>query len=106
MRRNGRQQLLLAINQVTSIEASVLEAVAVGDGVRWAGLDAVSTKDTSIVIDVINPGIALPPLTRSSFVFSAASMKMQFEGQAAAQRKQATHFSRPFSSRCRTWTPR
>jgi hypothetical protein len=33
---------------------------------------------------------------RCSSVFSAASMKMQLEGQAAAHRKQATHFSRPF----------
>src|ERR1700691_483258 len=43
---------------------------------------------------------------RVSAVFSAASIKMQLEGQAAAQRKQATHFSSPFSSRWRTWAPR
>src|SRR6185312_16283950 len=31
---------------------------------------------------------------------------MQSAGHAAAQRKQATHFSRPFSSRCNTCAPR
>ena len=37
---------------------------------------------------------------------SAATMSMQWAGQAVAQRKQATHFTRPCASRLSRCTPR
>ena len=51
--------MLLAINQVAGVEARDFEAVSVGDGIRGTSFDAVSAKNTSVVVDVINLGIAL-----------------------------------------------
>src|SRR5438132_3907481 len=46
-----------------------------------------------------------PAETRLSGVFSAATTRMQSAGQAAAHSEQPTHFSSPFSCRCRRWRP-
>src|SRR5581483_11169660 len=47
-----------------------------------------------------------PAETRLVGVFSAATTRMQSAGHAAAQSEQPTHFSSPFSCRCRRWRPR
>ena len=44
--------------------------------------------------------------SRSGQGLSAATMSMQWAGQAVAQRKQATHLTRPSSSRLSRCTPR
>src|SRR3954469_10739722 len=54
-----RQHLLFAIHQVRGIQRGNLESVTVGDGVRWASLNAVSAEDAAVVIDVIDLGVAL-----------------------------------------------
>ena len=40
------------------IQRGQLEAVSMGDGVRWAGFDAVTAKNAPVVIDVVDLGIA------------------------------------------------
>src|SRR5262249_39766839 len=59
MCRHGGQHLLFAVNQIAGTEGRDFKPVAVRDGVRRAGLDAISTEDTSIIVDVINLGVAL-----------------------------------------------
>ena len=54
----GGQHLLFTVDQVAGVEGGNFEAVSVGDRIRGAGLDAVSAENTSIVIDVINLGVA------------------------------------------------
>src|SRR5579871_5360135 len=55
----GGQHLLLAVDQIGSIERSQLESVAVCDGVGRAGLDTVSAENAAVVVDVVHLGIAL-----------------------------------------------
>src|SRR5882724_3626103 len=57
--RDGGQQSILAINQCRRIIAGDLEVVPVRDGVGGAGFDAISAKDTAVVVDVVDLGIAL-----------------------------------------------
>src|SRR6266481_7770677 len=57
--RNGGQQAILAIDQRRSIVAGDLEVVPVRDGVGGAGFDAISAKDTAVVVDVVDLGVAL-----------------------------------------------
>src|SRR5262249_40421763 len=57
--RDRHQQRFLAINQVAGIEGRELEAMAVGDGVGGAGLDAIAAEDAAVVIDVVDLGVAL-----------------------------------------------
>ena len=54
----GRQHLLLAIDQVAGIEARDFKAVPVSNGVRRTSLHAISAKNTSVVIDVVDLGVA------------------------------------------------
>src|SRR5579859_3698255 len=56
---HGHQQSFLAIDQVAGVEGGQLETVAVGDGVRGAGLNAIAAEDAAVVIDVIDLGVAL-----------------------------------------------
>src|SRR6185437_9816544 len=58
-RRPGRQELLFAVNQVAGVVGGQLKAVPVGDGVRGAGLYAVSAEDAAVVINVIDLGVTL-----------------------------------------------
>ena len=46
-------------SQVASVEGRNFEAVSVGNRIRGTSFDAVSAKNTSVVIDVINLGVAL-----------------------------------------------
>src|ERR1035437_8369162 len=53
------QQLLFAVNQAAGILSRQFEAVTMGDCVRGTGFHAVAAKDTAVVIDVVNLGVAL-----------------------------------------------
>ena len=55
----GDQQVFLAHDERGGVEAGELEAVAVGDGVGGAGLDAVTAEDAAVVVDVVDLGVAL-----------------------------------------------
>jgi len=80
--------------------------VAVGDGVGGAGLHTITAEYASIIVDVIDLRVALGAGNALlGGVFGGLDIDA-VRGQAAAQRKQATHFSNPFSSRCRTCMPR
>src|SRR6202167_3990905 len=57
----GGQHLLLAVNQIAGVESGEFEAVSVSDRIRGTRLDAVSAEDTSVVVDVINLGVAFRP---------------------------------------------
>ena len=55
--RDRSQQLLFAINKVGGVEGGELETVAMGDGVSRTGFDAVSAKDTAVVVDVVHGSV-------------------------------------------------
>ena len=55
----GGQHLLFAVDQVAGVKARDFEAVSVRDRIRGTSLDAVSAEDTSIVVDLIDLGVAL-----------------------------------------------
>ena len=55
----GGQHLLLAVNQIAGIERRQLKTVAVRYRIRRTSFHAIATKNTSVVIDVINLGVAL-----------------------------------------------
>ena len=61
MRWPGGQHLFFAVDQVAGVKARDFEAVPMGDRIRGTSLDAVSAEDASIVVDVINLGVALRP---------------------------------------------
>ena len=53
------QHLFFAVDQVAGVESRDFEAVSVSNRIRGTRLDTVSTKDTSIVVDVIDLGVTL-----------------------------------------------
>jgi hypothetical protein len=55
----GGQHLLLAVNQIAGVEGGQLKTVTVRNGVRGASLDAIAAKNAAVVIDVVDPGVAL-----------------------------------------------
>src|SRR5580693_5657780 len=59
MRWPGRQHLLFAVNQIAGVKRSQLKPMPMRNRVRRASLYAISAKDTSIVIDVVDFGVAL-----------------------------------------------
>src|SRR4051812_2698789 len=59
MCRPGRQHLLLAINQVAGIKARDFKPVPVSNGVRRTSFHAITAKDTSVVIDIVNLRVTL-----------------------------------------------
>jgi hypothetical protein len=59
MRRPRCQQLLFSINQIRGIECCDLKTVTVRDGVGGASLHAISAKNTAVVVDVVDLGVAL-----------------------------------------------
>src|ERR1700680_2022731 len=61
MRWHGGQHLLFAVNQVAGVKTRDFEPVPVGDGVGGTGLHAVTAEDAAVVVDVIDPGVALGP---------------------------------------------
>ena len=52
--RNGSQQLLFPVDQSGGVMAGGLESVAVCDGIRRAGFDAVTAKNAAVVIDAVD----------------------------------------------------
>jgi hypothetical protein len=56
---HGHQKSFFSIDQVAGIERSQFEAVTVRDGVRGAGLNAISAEDAAVIVDVIDLGVAL-----------------------------------------------
>ena len=54
---DGSQKLLFTIDKVGGVESSKLKAMAMGDGVCWAGFYAVTAENASVVIDVVHGGI-------------------------------------------------
>ena len=73
-RGNGHKHVFFAHHEIGGVERCQLEAVAVGNGIRWAGFDAVSAKDAAVVIDVVDLGESLGRGDAILRVFSAASM--------------------------------
>ena len=57
--RRRFEELLLAVDKGVGIVSGNFEPVTVGDGVARAGLYAVATKDTTIVINIVDLGITL-----------------------------------------------
>jgi hypothetical protein len=55
----GGQHLLLTVNQIARIEGGELKPMPMRNRVRRTSLHAIPTKDTSIVIDVVDLGVAL-----------------------------------------------
>ena len=51
--------MLLAVDQIAGIEGSDFEPMAVGNGVRRAGLYAIAAKNAAVVIDVVNLRVPL-----------------------------------------------
>jgi len=56
---NGDQHLFLAVNQCGGVVARHFKTMSVGDGIGGTGLDTESTKDSAVVIDVVDLGVAL-----------------------------------------------
>jgi hypothetical protein len=61
MRRPGSEHLLFSVNQVARAESRQLKAVPMRDRIGGASLYAVSAKNASVVIDVVNLRVALRP---------------------------------------------
>src|SRR5205807_1000502 len=57
MCRPCRQQLLFPINQIRSIESREFKSMPVGNGVRRASLNTVSTKNAAVVVNVVDLGV-------------------------------------------------
>ena len=55
----GGQHLLLAVNQITGIKRSQLKSMAMRNRVRGTSLHAIAAENASIVVDVVDLGIAL-----------------------------------------------
>jgi hypothetical protein len=84
------QQLLFAVNQVRGVERRQLKSVPVRNRIRRTCLDTVSAKDTAVVINVVNLGVALgaadPILRRVLGGFDIDAI-----GRAVGRTKKARH---------------
>lgn len=58
-RGDGNQQVFLAHNQRCGVQGCQLKAVSVRDGIRWAGLNAVTAEDAAVVVNVVDLGVTL-----------------------------------------------
>jgi hypothetical protein len=54
----GGQHLLLAVNQIACIKCRQLKPMSVRNRIGWTSLDAISAKDTPVIVDVIDLGVA------------------------------------------------
>ena len=54
----GGQHLLLAVNQIAGVESSQLKPMPMRNRVSRASLHAIPTKNTPVVIDVVDAGVA------------------------------------------------
>jgi hypothetical protein len=57
--RSRNQKVFFAHDQGGSVEAGEFEAVAMRDGVSGTGFDTVAAEDASVVVDVVDLGVAL-----------------------------------------------
>src|ERR1700744_4843994 len=57
--RGRYQEVFLAHDKISRVEAGELESMAVGDGVGRACFDTVSTEDATVVVDVVDLGVTL-----------------------------------------------
>src|ERR1041385_8433697 len=57
--RPRSEKMLLAVDQIGCVERGQLKSVAMRNRVCGACLDTISTKDTAVVVNVVNLGIAL-----------------------------------------------
>ena len=53
------EKLLFAVNKGVDVVRRKLEAMAVGDSIRRASFHAITAKNTSRIINIVNAGIAL-----------------------------------------------
>jgi hypothetical protein len=53
------EQVFLAHNQIGGVQRGEFEAVAMGDGIGGARLDAIATEDAAVVVYVVDLGVAL-----------------------------------------------
>ena len=58
MRRSRRQHLFFAIDQIARIETRQLESMAMRNRIGGTGLHTIPTKYTSIIVDVVDAGVA------------------------------------------------
>src|SRR5271163_3864052 len=58
MRWPGGQHLLFAVDQAAGVEAGDFESMAMRNCIRRAGLHTIPTKNTSIVVNVVDLGVA------------------------------------------------
>src|ERR1700678_4083532 len=58
VRRTGSQHLLLAVNQIAGVKRGQLKSVPVRNRIRRASLHAIPAKNTTVVIDVVDSGVA------------------------------------------------
>src|SRR5215510_6319378 len=56
---HGRQQLLLAVDQIAGIVGGQLKAVSMSNGVSGTRLNEVTAEDEAVVIDVVDLLVAL-----------------------------------------------
>src|SRR5258708_17880864 len=59
MSRGRRQHLLFTINQITRAKRGEFKSVPVRNGVGGTSFHAITAEYTSIIVDVINAGVAL-----------------------------------------------
>src|ERR1043165_2334676 len=87
---NRDQQGLFAIDEVAGIEGRQLEAVAVRDGICWASLNAIAAKNTAVVVDVIDLGVALSAADAVLFRV-LSSLNINAVGRARSSAEEAGH---------------
>ena len=86
--RYGNKQRFFAIDKVAGVEGREFEAVAMGDGVSWAGFNAVAAEDAAVIVDVIDLGVALS--AADAVLFSVLSgLNVNAVGRARSRAKEA-----------------
>jgi hypothetical protein len=98
------EQVVLVPDEVVLAVHGELVVLAHEDGRHGAGLLAVTAEDTAGLVDLVDLGV---PGARLHAAVVLGRLEVDASaGQATEHRPQATHFSRPFSSRIKTCFPR
>ena len=84
IRRDLNQQGFFAIDKVAGIERGEFEAVAVRDGVRGAGLNAITAEDAAVIVDVIDLGV---PLSAADALFFSIVRRFNINAVGRARRR-------------------
>ncbi len=102
MCRSRSQHLLFTINQIARIERSQLKSMSMRNRIGRTGLHAITTKYTSIIVNVVDMGVTFGAGKFFSLqCFPRLLCRCNSRDRRPRTGKQATHFSSPFSSRCR-----